>query len=96
MRTTQALSITLPVEMAQMVKDKVSSGEYASESEVIRAGLRALSAQNAAIDKWLLEEVLPAADAQDADPGRAIPIAETRKRLQSFMDDQRAGKSERK
>jgi antitoxin ParD1/3/4 len=53
MRTTQALSITLPVEMAQMVKDKVSSGEYASESEVIRAGLRALSAQNAAIDRWL-------------------------------------------
>jgi antitoxin ParD1/3/4 len=96
MRTTQALSITLPVEMAQMVKDKVSSGEYASESEVVRAGLRALSAQNAAIDKWLLEEVLPAADAHEADPGRAIPIAETRQRLRSFMDSQLIGKPEEK
>jgi len=96
MRTTQALSITLPVEMAQMVKDKVSSGEYASESEVVRAGLRALSAQNAAIDKWLQEEVLPAADAHDAHPGRAIPIAETRQRLRSFMDSQLIGKPEEK
>jgi len=96
MRTTQALSITLPVEMAQMVKDKVSSGEYASESEVVRAGLRALNAQNAAIDKWLLEEVLPAADAHEADPGRAMPITETRKRLRSFMDGQIIGKTEEK
>ena len=32
MRTTQPLTITLPHDMAQMVKDKVSSGEYATES----------------------------------------------------------------
>ncbi len=40
MRSTQQLSVTLPNEMAQMVKSKVSSGEYASDSEVIRDGLR--------------------------------------------------------
>ena len=44
MRTTQQLSITLPNEMADIVKAKVRAGEYASESEVIRDGLRALMA----------------------------------------------------
>ena len=34
MRTTQQLSITLPNEMADAVKSKVRTGEYASESEV--------------------------------------------------------------
>lgn len=92
MRTTQALSITLPVEMAQMVKDKVSSGEYASESEVIRAGLRALTAQNTAIDRWLRQEVLPTIDALEVEPARAIPVEETRRRLQSFMEGQAASK----
>ncbi len=36
MRSTKQMSITLPHEMAQLVKDKVAKGEYASESEVIR------------------------------------------------------------
>jgi Arc/MetJ-type ribon-helix-helix transcriptional regulator len=40
MRNTQPISVTLPHDMAAMVKAKVTSGEYASESEVIRDGLR--------------------------------------------------------
>ncbi|SOB74662.1 putative addiction module antidote protein, CC2985 family [Marinobacter sp. LV10R510-11A] len=44
MRTTQQFSITLPNQMADVVKAKVAAGEYATESEVIRDGLRALSA----------------------------------------------------
>jgi antitoxin ParD1/3/4 len=42
MRTTQQFSVTLPIEMANLVKTKVAGGEYATESEVIRDGLRAL------------------------------------------------------
>ena len=42
MRTTQQFSITLPNEMADIVKRKVAAGEYATESEVIRDGLRVL------------------------------------------------------
>ena len=37
MRATRSLSITLPVEIADMVEAKVASGEYASESDVIAA-----------------------------------------------------------
>jgi antitoxin ParD1/3/4 len=61
-RNTQSLSITLPHDMAQMVKDKVASGAYASESEVIRDGLRALQARDAAIERWLHESVVPVFD----------------------------------
>lgn len=46
MRTTQQLSITLPNDMADVVKTKVKTGEYASESEVIRDGLRGVVSEN--------------------------------------------------
>lgn len=81
MRSTQSLSITLPLEMAQMVKDKVASGEYATESEVIRDGLRTLAARDAAVEKWLREEVAPAYDAHKAEPSRALPLDEAMARV---------------
>jgi hypothetical protein len=77
MRTTQSLSITLPHEMAQMVKAKVTSGEYATESEVIRDGLRSLAARDAAVEKWLREEVAPTYDRVMADiEGTTVPADE--------------------
>ncbi len=76
MRTTQSLSITLPLDMAEMVKAKVASGEYASESEVIRDGLRTLAAQDAAVDRWLRDEVVKAYDAHKADPTRTVTLKE--------------------
>jgi hypothetical protein len=41
----RALNVTLPPDLAKMVQDKVASGSYASESDVVSAGLRALQAQ---------------------------------------------------
>lgn len=81
MRTTQQLSITLPTEMASLVKAKVASGDYATESEVIRDGLRALIARDRAMEHWLQSQVGPAHDALMADPSRAVPIVQVRKRL---------------
>ena len=52
-RTTQQFSITLPTEMAGLVKSKVASGDYATESEVIRDGLRVLMARDRAMEHWL-------------------------------------------
>ena len=81
MRTTQQFSITLPNEMADIIKTKVAAGEYASESEVIRDGLRALMARDRAVDNWLLQEVGPAYDALKANPARAISIDQLRAAL---------------
>jgi len=81
MRTTQQMSITLPNDMADAVKAKVQAGEYASESEVIRDGLRALMARDRAVENWLHEQVGPAYDALKADPSRAITADQVRARL---------------
>jgi putative addiction module CopG family antidote len=81
MRTTQQFSITLPTEMASLVKSKVASGDYATESEVIRDGLRVLMARDRAMEQWLQTQVGPAYDALQVDPSRALPIAEVRKRI---------------
>jgi Arc/MetJ-type ribon-helix-helix transcriptional regulator len=67
--------------MADAVKSKVATGEYATESEVIRDGLRALLARDRAIENWLHEQVGPAYDALKADPTRAVSIDDVRARL---------------
>jgi antitoxin ParD1/3/4 len=78
MRSTQQFSVTLPNEMAANVRAKVQSGEYASESEVIRDGLRALNARDRAMDDWLRQTALPAYDAYRADPSRGLSLDEVR------------------
>ena len=40
MRPSEKLSITLPADMVRLVREKVRSGTYASNSEVIREALR--------------------------------------------------------
>jgi len=62
MRRTKQISVTLPLEIAAMVEQKVASGEYASDSEVIRDGLRALIARDQAAERWLRDVVAPTYD----------------------------------
>jgi antitoxin ParD1/3/4 len=81
MRSTQQLSITLPREMAEAVKSKVAAGEYATESEVIRDGLRALMARDRAVESWLQAQVAPTYDALKADPSRTVSIERVKARL---------------
>ncbi len=81
MRTTQQMSITLPNDMADVVKAKVRTGEYASESEVIRDGLRVLMARDRAVESWLHNQVGPAFDALKTDPSRAVTVDHVRARL---------------
>jgi putative addiction module CopG family antidote len=69
MRSTKQLSITLPHEMAELVRSKVESGAYASESEVLRDGLRALQMHDSALEKWLTNEVVPSIEAVRKNPG---------------------------
>ena len=85
MRTTQSLSITLPAEMADMVKAKVASGEYASESEVIRDGLLTLRDRDAAIEKWLVEEVVPTLKDIEAHPEKLLSPEQVSARLDARM-----------
>ena len=58
MRSTQQFSITLPHDMAEVVERKIQSGAYASVSEVVRDGVRALMERDAAVERWLREDVI--------------------------------------
>jgi putative addiction module CopG family antidote len=81
MRSTQQFSITLPNEMAELVRNKVAAGEYASESEVIRDGLRSLAARERAVEDWLRLQVAPVYDALQADSSRAVSVDQVRAAL---------------
>ena len=85
MRTTQPVSVTLPHDLARMLKDKVSSGEYATESEVVREGLRALLAQEQAVERWLRDEVSKSVAEIAAAPHTAIPVDEVLKRVKARL-----------
>lgn len=67
-------TFSLPAEQSRYIDDLVGSGAYATSSEVIRSGLRALQERDAAVERWLRDEVVPVVTAMRADPSRAILI----------------------
>jgi antitoxin ParD1/3/4 len=72
MPSPEKRTFSLPTEQAGYIDSLVASGVYASGSEVVRAGLRALQERDAAVEKWLHQEVVSTYDAMQADPSRAI------------------------
>ena len=90
MRTTQQFSVTLPNEMAEMVKAKVASGEYASESEVMRDGLRTLLVRDRVLEDWLQNEVVPTYDAMKAGEMKMLSGDEVRASLRAKRELRRA------
>jgi len=72
MAATEKRTFSLPVEQAAFIDQLVKSGAYATSSEVIRAGLRALQERDAAVERWLREEVAPTYDRWKADPTKGI------------------------
>lgn len=83
MRTTQQLSITLPNEMVSMAQRKVDAGEYASISEVVRDGLRAMQRQDAVIERWLRDEVVPSYERYLNNPETGVPIDDVLPRIKA-------------
>lgn len=81
MQTTEKLSITLPRDMAEMIRGKVQAGAYASNSEVIREALRLLQEQDGLKAQklaWMREKI----DRSLADPGPSIEADDVFARLE--------------
>lgn len=66
-------TFSLPAEQGRYIDQLVKSGAFASASEVVRAGLRALAERNEAMERWLKTEVTAAYDQLESDPDSAIP-----------------------
>jgi antitoxin ParD1/3/4 len=67
-RADKPVTVTLGP-LAAMAKERVGEGRYASLSEVVRAGLRALEREEVALDAVLKARV----EAALADPAPSIP-----------------------
>ena len=76
MAITEKRTVSLPEEHVAFIDSLVASGAYASASEVVRAGIRALQERDAAVECWLREEVAPVYDAMQADADRAVDLDE--------------------
>lgn len=85
-------TISLPQEHAAFIDELVASGAYASASEVVRAGLRALQERDAAVERWLREEVAPVYDAMQANPARAASIDTVFKTIRARHADRLKGR----
>jgi antitoxin ParD1/3/4 len=70
-RNSQPVTVTLGP-LKQFVDQQVERGNYASASEVVRAGLRALELEQAHLDDWMREKVREALE----DPRPDIPAEE--------------------
>lgn len=93
MAATEKRSFTLPAEQTAFIDQLVRSGSYASASEVVRDGLRALQDRNAAVERWLREDVASTYDRWKADPGRTISSEEMAERMRKRHEERlRAGK----
>ena len=75
-RASRPITVTLG-ELQSGVKARVKSGAYASASEVMRAALRALDREEAAVTDWLRRRV----DEAFADPQPNVPARAVFKRL---------------
>lgn len=73
MPVVEKRTISLPSAQARYIDALVDAGSYASASEVVRAGLRALQERDAVVERWLRDKVIPVYDAMQADSSRGIP-----------------------
>jgi putative addiction module CopG family antidote len=83
MSEKEPLHVTLPHDVAQIIRDKVASGAYESESDVIRDGLRALQARDAIVERWLRDEVVPTFDRVASGKEKLIPAEDVFSGLES-------------
>jgi len=91
MPTAEKRTISLPPAQAHYIDSLVETGTYASASEVVRAGLRALRERDEAVERWLRDEVVPVYDAMQADPGRGLSAD----RVKAAMRAHHAGHSKK-
>jgi antitoxin ParD1/3/4 len=77
-RTSKPITVTLG-DLHDHVEARVKSGALASASEVIRAAVRALDREEAALNDWMRQRI----DEAFADPRSSIPAATVFKRLRA-------------
>jgi len=86
MQSAEKLSITLPPEMASFIRQKVDSGLYGSNSEIIREAMRGLMERERRLER--LDGAI-ALGLADAEAGRVQVIEAVRQELRGAAADGR-------
>lgn len=82
MQAAEKLSITLPAEMVRVIRDKVSTGAYGSNSEIIREALRGWMERERRLE--LLDRAV-AQGIADAEAGQTQEIDEVRAEIRKHF-----------
>ena len=69
-------TIVLAEDQSSIIDDMIRSGRFRTETEVVSASLLALQKEDAALDHWLREDVVPVVEAMRADPKRGRTVDE--------------------
>lgn len=85
-RASKPVTVTLG-EMAETAQSRVASGRYASLSEVVRAGLRALDREEAALDDLIRARISEV----NAAPMDRVPLADGMAGLRARLSRPDAG-----
>lgn len=80
----RGMTISLTAELDEFVAQQVRSGRYASNSEVVRAGLRALAEQD--LRAWLQEGL------DDLEAGRRVDASEAFARIWATIAPKQTGR----
>lgn len=78
MQSAEKLSITLPPEMASFIRQKVNSGLYGSNSEIIREALRGMMDRDRRLERL---DTAIAQGVADAEAGQVQDIDDVRAEL---------------
>lgn len=88
-RASRPITVTLG-DLHKRVEARVKSGAYASASEVMRAAIRALDREEAAVQDWVRQRV----DEAFADPRPNVPARDVFKRLRAHHAQQKKNKAQ--
>jgi antitoxin ParD1/3/4 len=80
-RSSRPVTVTLG-DMKSFADERIARGRYASVSEVVRAGLRALEREETHLDDWMRERIRESLE----DPRPDIPAEEVFAELRARMD----------
>lgn len=86
MAATEKRTFSLPAEQAAFIDAQVRAGSFASASEVVRAGLLALQERDAAVARWLRDDVAATYDTMKAHPERLISAEDMAERMRQDRD----------